>query len=296
MRSAAAAARSAASHPSGRPHRSTRARGRKERSDLWGLLTDELADVARGDENGVDSRPFEREHFLARRDVDVRDRELPRRHVREELEDRVQRVGVVVAVPDREQEDLGVELLERALELVLVADRHDVLDVARRRLVVGPDRVRVRVDGLAAADPQQGESRCLADAGDRAVDRERLRALLLGGARGRRVADADDDGDAVALRDPLAESSFHGRDPGTLHSVVCVKRRRCTCYATSIVIPSYAGSHPSRAPRRTTSSCVSPSMCSMWDRTTRRASSARATPSVSGYVASSRSSGWSRWI
>ena len=109
---------------------------RESVSDSRRVLADEVRDEAGLDEDGVDPGPLEREHVGSRRGVDVGDRELPGRDVGEQLEHRLERVVAVVGVAAGEQEDLRVELLERVLELLLVADVDDVLELGvgdRRR-------------------------------------------------------------------------------------------------------------------------------------------------------------------
>ena len=83
---------------------------------------------------------LEREHLVARRDVDLRDRELPGRHVGQQLEHRVERIGVVVGADRREQEDLGVELA-RAPASSSSSSRTSTTasSMAVLVLVVGPD-------------------------------------------------------------------------------------------------------------------------------------------------------------
>ena len=167
------------------------------------------------------------------------------------------------------QEDLRVEPLERVLELVLVADVDDELELGLLAvLVAGPDRERVGVRRLAAAAPEQRQRRRLADALDREIDRQRLRALLLGRPRGGGIGDVDDDRDPVALRDVVAQTSRsrHAR----------TKRIRYS----SISMPSYAGSQPSAAPSRRSSSCDMRSISSTWERIVRLAPSARAISSA----------------
>ena len=63
----------------------------------------------------------------------LRDRELPGRHVREQLEHAVERLLVVLGLPWREQEDLRVDALEDELELLLVADVDHALEPEAER-------------------------------------------------------------------------------------------------------------------------------------------------------------------
>src|SRR5689334_8415339 len=53
------------------------------RSDVRRAMADELADLTARDEDGVDAGPLERQHLVARGDVQVGDGELPRGHVRQ---------------------------------------------------------------------------------------------------------------------------------------------------------------------------------------------------------------------
>ena len=135
---------------------------------------------------------------------------LPGGHVGEQLEHRVERVVVLVGALAAEQEDLGVEQLERELELLLVAHVDDELDRVVVRVTVRAEDDGVGVGRAGAADPQERQGRGLADAGDRVADRERFGALGLGDARAFHVGDANDDRDPVAFRDSLAEASWAG--------------------------------------------------------------------------------------
>ena len=56
---------------------------------------------------------------------------LPGGYVGEQLEHRVERVVVLVGALAAEQEDLGIEQLERELQLLLVANVDDELDRGR---------------------------------------------------------------------------------------------------------------------------------------------------------------------
>src|SRR6266511_5675037 len=108
-------------------------------SDGGGLVTDERADVVRLDDHGVDPGTLECDHLVARRDRNVRDRELSRRHVRKQLEHVVEWVRVAVVGLAREQHDLGIDVLERVLELLLVAHLDDAVEaeLEHPRVVVG---------------------------------------------------------------------------------------------------------------------------------------------------------------
>src|SRR5262245_14344650 len=61
-------------------------------SNLRRRATDEVGDVGRADEDGIDPRPLEREHLVAVRRVQVGDRELAGRDVGEQIEDPVELV------------------------------------------------------------------------------------------------------------------------------------------------------------------------------------------------------------
>jgi hypothetical protein len=65
--------------------------------------------------------------LFAARHSDVRDGELARRYVRQELERLTQGVRVQ-PVPRRQQEDLRIEALERELELLLAPDLDDEVE------------------------------------------------------------------------------------------------------------------------------------------------------------------------
>ena len=62
-------------------------------------------------------------------------------------------------------------------------------------------RPRPRRAAARRPTPEQRQRRRVADAVDRPVDRQRLRALVLGRPRACRVVDADDDRDPVTFRD-----------------------------------------------------------------------------------------------
>ena len=75
--------------------------------------TDEVGDRRAADEDGVDAGPLEREHVVAGRRREVGDRELAGRDVGQQVEDAVEIVLVVLGVARREQENLGVDPIER---------------------------------------------------------------------------------------------------------------------------------------------------------------------------------------
>ena len=77
---------------------------------------------------GVDTGALELFHIASRGVGQLRDRELARRNVREQLEQPVERFLLVLGELCREEQDLGVDLLQDAFELVVVSDADDVLD------------------------------------------------------------------------------------------------------------------------------------------------------------------------
>src|SRR6478672_8384039 len=94
-RIAAAPARIAASAVPRPPHRVSAQRpAAVPVLDLWRFVTDELGDVSRLDDDRIDSRPLELVDLVAPRHSYVRDRELARRYVRQELESLTQCVRV----------------------------------------------------------------------------------------------------------------------------------------------------------------------------------------------------------
>src|SRR5438105_1308164 len=120
-RSAAAPARIAASAVAAPPQRASAQRPTGV-LDLRRRVADELGDVSRSDDDRIDSSPLELDDLLAARRVDRGDRELARRHVRQQVE----RVLPLVALPvGGEQEDLGVDAVQRVLQLVLVGHAND---------------------------------------------------------------------------------------------------------------------------------------------------------------------------
>src|SRR4029453_16221682 len=74
--------------------------------------TDEVGDVGRADQDGVDPGPFERQHLVARGRREIGDRELAGRHVGQEVEDPLEVRLVVLRLAWREQEDLRGDPLE----------------------------------------------------------------------------------------------------------------------------------------------------------------------------------------
>ncbi len=120
-----------------------------------GLVAYELADLLGADKDGVHPGPLEGQHLVAGRDLDLGDRELPRRHVGEQFEHGVERVDVLVDVVRVQQEDLGIEPFERQLELLLVANVDDGFEVVVIAVLVGPDADRVGVARRPGAEPAE---------------------------------------------------------------------------------------------------------------------------------------------
>src|SRR5215210_1354601 len=80
--------------------------------------TDELGDVPRRHDHRVHATPLELDDLRARHLARLRDRELPDRHVGEELE-------CLLQIVRREMKCLRVVQLEHALEHFLAGDAHD---------------------------------------------------------------------------------------------------------------------------------------------------------------------------
>ena len=167
---------------------------------------DEVGDLGRADENGVDPGPFEREHLLARAGRQVGDRELAGRHIGQQVEDSLDMSLVVVGLPRREQDahdDLEPELLRAALEL---------LEVLLVVVILGHDQARIGA-GVAGGlgrgvDPEQDrQAGGVAHVGGGRLDGEPFGALLLGRSGRVRVGDERDDRDSVSLGDRLAEAA-----------------------------------------------------------------------------------------
>jgi hypothetical protein len=135
----------------------------------------------------------------------------------EEREQRLERVLVRLPVRGQEQ-DLGVDLLERAFEIVYVADTDDAFEVRSSRLLPcrdvrnDDDRVRaVRARLARAPEMEQRKLRGNADGGGAATRHEDVRTLPLGGAGRLGAGHLDENRDAVTLRDRLAQPA-HGGD------------------------------------------------------------------------------------
>src|SRR4051794_14209008 len=186
--------------------------------DGRGRATDELGDIPRRNDHGVDAAPLEL-HDLAARDVRrLGDRELPDGNVRQQLERTPEVVG-------REMERLGIVLLENPLEHLVVRDADDevepqlggvrggrveIVAVVVTRIRHDEDRVRTgaaRVVGRAAAAPEDRKLGRLPDSGERTAHHERLGAVGFRSSGRVRSVHVDDHRDAVAFGNRLAESS-----------------------------------------------------------------------------------------
>ena len=143
-----------------------------------------MGDRLRADEHGVDAGALERDDVVARRRLEVGDRELAGRQVGQEVEDPVEVVLVVLGVARREQEDLGVDPLERGLDRLLVVDVGDDLQPERGRL--GVELLEVLLLVVLLDDDQAGVGAGLL----RRLRARRPRGRGSGSAR--RVADAVD--------------------------------------------------------------------------------------------------------
>ena len=124
------------------------------------LVAHQLADLLGADEHGVHSGPLEGEHFVAGRDFDLGDRELPGRYVREQLEHRVEWIDVLVDVVRVQEEDLGIEPFERQLELLFVAHVDDCFKVVVIAVLVG--LMRTASASLGAPVPSHRRGRLVA--------------------------------------------------------------------------------------------------------------------------------------
>src|SRR5436309_2179774 len=134
-RRAAASASSAPSAVAGPPQRVSARR--RLGLNLRRRVADELGDASGSDDDRIDSRPLELVDLLAPGDRHVRDGELARGDVRKELQRAGER-AVVVVLASGQEEDLGIEPLERELELFLVADLDDAVQPEAQRLLVEP--------------------------------------------------------------------------------------------------------------------------------------------------------------
>ncbi len=143
--------------------------------------------------------------------MELGDRELAGGHVVQECEQRLEHVVVRVRIGAQE-EHLGVELFESALELVGVGHLDDALDTELVCLVpaldVGPnhDRVGCTVpSALRSPDEEDWKLRRAADAGRHRAHDECVGALTLGRSGLLLVGHLDQHGDPVAFRDRLAQ-------------------------------------------------------------------------------------------
>ena len=195
---------------------------RDERAIPRRRATDEVGDLLRVDEHGVDARSLERDHVVAGGGREVGDGELPGRDVGQEVEDLLDVLLVVLGVARREEEDLRVDALERRLERIVVVDVGDDLQAERAGALVelleivlvvvlldddqagvGPGRARgLRRRVVTEEDREVGR---VTDAVDRVHDGEALGALVPGRSRAVGVADDGDDRDPVSFGDRLAE-------------------------------------------------------------------------------------------
>ena len=191
------------SAPAQRARRRGRALGFAQVLDGRRRAADEVGDLGRADEHGVDPGPFEREHLLARGGREVGDRELAGRHIGQQVEDSLDMGLVVVGLPRREQEDLRVDPLERVGERLLVVDVDDDLEPELGRAARGAPRGAPRRRGPRRRSGTRRRRRRCAASGEAstrkrigrpvasrtpsagAVDGEPFGALLLG--RSRRV-------------------------------------------------------------------------------------------------------------
>lgn len=191
--------------------------------DVGDGVTDERLDVAR-DENGVDARSLERLDVVARRAGELRDRQLAGRDVVEQFEHPVERLLLVGRLVGHEQQDLRVDVLQGALELVVVPDPDDVLEPqlvaplhepCKDVVVVRGEHDRVGcgrvVRSRAVREERQSRVGPQIRAGDR--DDDSLGPTLLGAPCVLGVTDVHEHRDPVALRDRLAQPSMrHVRD------------------------------------------------------------------------------------
>ena len=164
------------------------------------------------DEHGVDAGALEREHLVAgRRRRRARSRACPRAR-RAAAPARASSGSASSSSSSRgQQEDLRVALLERELELVLVAHVDDGLEMLVRVLVLGAQADRVGVDRLAAADPEQRQRRRLADAVDRPVTASAFAPC----ASASRAPPASSTQAMTAIPSPSEMRWLRRRDPGT---------------------------------------------------------------------------------
>src|SRR4051812_14902852 len=186
-RSAAAPARIAPSATVGPPKSASARRRAGGASDFGGASADELGNVPGGHDHSVHSGALELRDLVAAADRQLRDRELPGRHVLKQVERALERI--LVAVGAREQEDLGIEPLERGLELFLVAHLDRALEAEIDGFPVKALEPTVlffepgdgehagvclrgaRVLRRSVRPPEQRETRRVADCLDRSMER-----------------------------------------------------------------------------------------------------------------------------
>lgn len=174
-------------------------------------VPDERGDLAPRNDHRVDAGSLELGDILSARVAELCDRELAGGHVVEERKQHLERI-LLGALLDREEEDLGVDLLERLLEGVRGRHPHDALESVRVALVPGrpvgrhDDRVGPRPARFGdAAAVEEREVRRGPHLGALARDDETLGPLRLR-SRGRvGICDLDEDRDPVALGDRLAQ-------------------------------------------------------------------------------------------
>ncbi len=129
----------------------------------------------------------------------------------EQREQRLQGIGVRLGI-GAQQEDLGIELLERTLEIVGVGHLNDALDAQAESLVpdlhVCRDDDRVGRDSPSAgrlADQQEWEMGRVANSHRARPHYEGVCALLLRATRLLTVGDLHEHGYSVTLGDRLAQ-------------------------------------------------------------------------------------------
>src|SRR5262249_51832246 len=130
-----------------------------------------------------------------------------------------------------EENDLGVEVLQRLLELLGVTHLDDAIEVMVLPALVdllqrndpGVCASGSRIRRVARAAPQDGE---VDVAAQRAARDHALCALRGRCARGLRVGDLDDEGDPVPLRDRLAEPTVRHRGESLLRRPASERARK----------------------------------------------------------------------
>ena len=158
-----------------------------------------------GDEHRVEAGALELEHLVAVADVDVRDRELPGRHVGEQLERELERIA---------RRRTG-EMRKISGSCSSSADSSS--SSSRTSMTVssspwpsspsGLTAIASASTGIAAASQRTGR---LVESRMPSIARSTASAFAPCSsrrARRRRVADPDDDRDPVTFRDPLAQTS-----------------------------------------------------------------------------------------